>query len=230
MNVYGGPYRSEVMDRWTYSGVEQWFAQEGMIQVTADNRASWHFSKTALNEIYGKVGLLESEDFISIGKWLKQQPYVNAKRLGMMGYSFGGFMTCMALTYGSDVFDYGYAHWPLTDWHFYDTHYTECFMGSPTDNAEGYKKSSVFHYANKYKGGLRIVHGLNDDNTHIQHTIQLIDTLQNLNKSVEFMLYPGEKHGLIYQSAKWKHNKMELYKFYYKNLLDREIPTAFLEN
>lgn len=101
-------------------------------------------------------------------------------------------------------------------------------MGLPQENAEGYQQTAVAHYANKYKGGLRIVHGLDDDNTHVQHTIQIVDTLQNTGKSVEMMIYPGEKHGFKYPGVKWKHNKMELYKFYYRNLLQKRIPEEFL--
>ena len=105
-------------------------------------------------------------------------------------------MTCMALTYGADVFPYGIANSSVTDWHFYDTHYTERFMNTPQDNPDGYKITSVLTYANKYKGRLRIVHGTSDDNVHMQNSLVLINELQDLKKHFEFMVYPSERHGI----------------------------------
>jgi dipeptidyl-peptidase-4 len=136
-------------------------------------------------------------------------------------------MTCLGLTYGADVFNYGIAYWPVTDWQFYDTYYTERYMDIPEDNPEGYKATSVFKYATAYKGLLRIVHGASDNNAHLQNSLQLIDTLQNLHKQFEFMIYPGQRHGL--SGDKWKHNKMETYRFYYNNLLSRKLPGDFLK-
>lgn len=226
MSVYGGPYTTNVMDAWALQPNEVWWAQEGLIQVSADNRGSWHFGKEGLDDIYGKAGIPEIEDFMAVGRWLKQQSWMDTSRLCMTGFSHGGYMTCLALTYGSSVFNYGLAHWPLIDWHLYDTYYTERYMGLPSENPEGYKTTSVLYYANRYRGGLRVVHGASDNNTHLQNVLQLMDTLQNLNKSFEVMIYPGQRHGLT--GDKWKHNKMETYRFFYKNLLNRPIPEAFL--
>jgi dipeptidyl-peptidase-4 len=110
----------------------------------------------------------------------------------------------MALTYGADVFTHGVANASVTDWQFYDTHYTERYMDTPKENPEGYKATSVMTYADKLKGTLRIVHGTSDDNVHMQNSLVLVDKLQNLKKHFEFMVYPGERHGIggiVKQSA-----------------------------
>jgi dipeptidyl-peptidase 4 len=226
MSVYGGPYSTNVFDSWSLNLTDIWWAQEGIIQVIADNRSSGHFGKEGMNDIYQKAGKFEIEDFMAIGKWFKQQSWVDTAKLCITGFSHGGYMTCMGLTYGADVFNYGIAFWPVVDWHLYDTYYTERYMGMPQDNPEGYHSTSVLTYVSKYRGLLRIVHGTSDDNAHLQNTLQLVDTLQNLNKQFEFMVYPGSKHGL--RGAKWQHNKTEVFRFYYQYLLKRKLPDVFL--
>lgn len=229
IDIYGGPNAGTVYDRWkTITGPRQWWAQEGIIQVVFDNRSSGHFGKKGLNFIYRNLGKWEIEDYISCGKWIRSQAWVDTNKVAITGGSFGGYMTCMALTYGSDVFTYGVANAPVTDWQLYDTHYTERFMDTPGDNPEGYKNGSVMTYASKYKGLLRIVHGTSDDNVHMQNSIQLIDALQKLNKHFEFMLYPGERHAIgANDQAKSVHNKMEAYRFYYQYLLEKPFPDVF---
>jgi dipeptidyl-peptidase-4 len=104
-------------------------------------------------------------------------------------------MSCYALTYGSDVFKFGMAGGSVTDWSLYDSHYTEKFMGTPANNPEGYKSSSVLTWVNKYNGGLQIVHGEIDDNVHLQKSLKLVSKLQDAKKDFEFRVYPGGKHG-----------------------------------
>jgi len=215
--VYGGPNAGKVYDEWNTPLADIWWAQEGMIQVTADNRSSGHFGKKGMDEIHRRTGIMEIEDFMAAGRWLKQQPWADTSKLAIMGYSFGGYMTCMALTYGADVFNYGLSHWPNTNWKLYDTHYTERYMDSPEENPEGYKITAVEHYAHRYKGFLRIVHGTADDNVHPRHVLQVADTLQNLGKHFELSLYPGQGHG--FRGDKWLHNKNETARFYYRYLL-----------
>jgi dipeptidyl-peptidase-4 len=137
-------------------------------------------------------------------------------------------MTCMALTYGADVFTHGIANASVTDWQFYDTHYTERYMDTPAENPEGYKLTSVMTYADRLKGVLRIVHGTSDDNVHMQNSLTLISKLQDLKKHFEFMLYPGERHGIGgNNAAKGLHNRTEAYQFYYQHLLRKPMPEAF---
>jgi dipeptidyl-peptidase 4 len=230
VEIYGGPNAGTVYDRWKpIAGARQWWAQEGMIQVAFDNRSSGHFGKRGLNFIYRNLGKWEIEDYMSCGRWLRSQNWVDTSKVAITGGSFGGYMTCMALTYGSDIFTYGIANAAVTDWQLYDTHYTERYMDTPGENPEGYKSTAVISYADRYKGLLRIVHGTSDDNVHMQNSIQLIDNLQRRNIHFEFMLYPGERHGIGADDvAKAQHNKMETYRFYYQYLLGKPFPQIFM--
>jgi len=228
VSIYGGPNAGTVYDRWRPAGgASQWWAQEGLIQVAFDNRASGHFGKIGLNYIHRQLGKFEIEDFMACGNWLKQQSWVDGNRLCITGGSFGGYMTCMALTYGADVFSHGIANASVTDWQLYDTHYTERFMDQPKDNPEGYKITAVNTYAHQLKGNLKIVHGTSDDNVHMQNSIQFINKLEELRKHFEFMLYPGERHGIGGNSPnKSQHLRMETYNYYYQNLLQKPMPAA----
>lgn len=229
VSIYGGPNAGTVYDRWkNVGGAAQWWAQEGMIQVAFDNRSSGHFGKAGLNYIHRQMGKYEIEDYMACGKWLRAQPWVDSTRLAITGGSFGGYMTCMALTYGADVFTHGIANASVTDWHLYDSHYTERFMDTPQENPDGYKNTSVMTYVNRYKGLLRIVHGTSDDNVHMQNSIQLVNRMQEEGKHFEFMLYPGERHGIGGNSRnKAVHNRNEAYSFYYQYLLNKPMPAVF---
>lgn len=228
VSVYGGPNAGTVYDTWKPVTANQWWAQEGVIQVSFDNRSSGHFGKKGLNQIHRQLGKREIEDYIDCAKWMRTQPWVDTNKVAITGGSFGGYITCMALTYGADVFNYGIANASVTDWQFYDTHYTERFMDTPQENPEGYKATSVMTYADKYKGLLRIVHGTSDDNVHMQNSITLINKLQDLKKHFQFMLYPIERHGIGQNNpAKAAHNRMEATKFYYDFLLNKPMPEMF---
>ena len=228
VSIYGGPNAGRIMDTWGSSATEIWWAQEGMIQVVFDNRSSGHFGKKGMDYIHRQLGKYEIEDYMQCGKWLKDQSFVDDDRIAITGGSFGGYMTCMALTYGADVFTHGVANASVTDWQFYDTHYTERYMDTPKENPEGYKATSVMTYADKLKGMLRIVHGTSDDNVHMQNSLVLVNKLQDLKKHFEFMLYPGERHGIGGNNrAKGEHNRTEAYSFYYQYLLKKPMPEQF---
>lgn len=228
ISVYGGPDAGTVYDRWKSPlGLTYWWAKEGIIQVAIDNRSSGHLGKTGMDFIYRKMGKYEIEDYMDAANLLKSKPYVDGTRIGITGGSFGGYITAMALTYGSDVFTHGIANYSVTDWSLYDTHYTERFMGTPKNNPEGYKITSVLTYADRLKGNLRIVHGTMDDNVHMQNSIQLISKLQDLNKHFEFMLYPGERHG--WGNSKARHSNQENVRYIYMNMLQKPVPTEYLE-
>jgi len=228
ISVYGGPDAGKVFDKWLSPfGQTYWWAKEGVIQVAIDNRSSGHLGKTGMDFIYRKMGKYEIEDYMDAAILLKSKPYVDGSKIGITGGSFGGYMTAMALTYGADVFTHGIANYSVTDWGLYDTHYTERFMGTPQNNPEGYKITSVMTYADKLKGSLRIVHGTMDHNVHMQNSIQLIDKLQDLNKHFEFMLYPGERHG--WGGSKGRHSTQENVRYIYQNMLQKPVPGEFLE-
>jgi dipeptidyl-peptidase-4 len=226
ISIYGGPNAGTVYDRWRpLGGITQWWAQEGLVQVAFDNRSSGHFGKNGLNYIYHQLGKYEIEDYMACAKWLRQQGWVDSNRICITGGSFGGYMTCMALTYGAAVFPYGIANSSVTDWSLYDTHYTERFMGTPKNNPEGYRITSVLNYTDRYKGLIRIIHGTSDDNVHMQNSMQLINKLEDSRKHFELMIYPGERHGIA--GLKGLHNRLEAYEFIYHYLLNKPMPANF---
>jgi dipeptidyl-peptidase-4 len=170
-------------------------AQEGIIVFSVDHRGSGHFGKKGMDLMHRNLGKWEMHDYIEAVKYLRTLPFVDSQRIGITGGSYGGYVTAMALTYGSDYFSYGIAGASVIDWALYDSIYTERYMDTPKDNPEGYKKASVLNYIDTYKSGtLRITHGTMDDNVHMQNTFQFIDNVQEAGKFVELMLYPGERH------------------------------------
>ncbi|MEO6254376.1 MAG: DPP IV N-terminal domain-containing protein [Ferruginibacter sp.] len=227
ISVYGGPNAGTVMDTWGLNGNQQWYAKEGLIQVSMDHRASGHFGKEGVANMYHNLGYWEMKDYSTLAKWLIANGGADAKKICITGFSYGGYMTCYALTYASDVFTHGMAGGSVTDWNLYDSHYTERFMGTPANNAEGYKSSSVMTHADKYKGMIQIVHGMIDDNVHIQNSIQFISKLQDLKKDFEFMPYSGGRHG--WGGNKGIHFQNMKTKFIYKYLLEKEVPRTMLK-
>jgi dipeptidyl-peptidase-4 len=223
ISIYGGPLSAGVTDRW--GGLQdQWLAQEGIILLSVDHRGSGAYGKQGAALMHRRLGYWEMRDYGDAALWLKRQPFVDTSRVCITGGSYGGYVTCLALTAGAGMFTHGVALFSVTDWKLYDSHYTERYMDSPEHNPEGYREASVITHAGKYRGGLFIVHGTMDDNVHMQNSIQLIDTLQNLNRHFEFMVYPGERHG--WGGPKAGHLRMETYRFYYRTLLNKEFPEA----
>lgn len=222
ISIYGGPNAGTVMDTWILGGNQQWYAKEGLIQVSMDHRASGHFGKEAVNYMYHNLGYWEIKDYSTMVKWLIANGNADASKICITGFSYGGYMSCYALTYGADVFTHGMAGGSVTDWTLYDSHYTERFMGTQINNAEGYKNSSAITHADKYKGMLQIVHGVMDDNVHMQNSIQFISKLQDLKKDFEFMPYSGGRHG--WGGNKGTHFQNLKTKFIYKYLLEKEAP------
>lgn len=231
MSIYGGPDAGSVKNTWKnttnspYGGMSQHWANEGVIQIECDHRASGHFGKQGVAWMHRNLGNWELVDYITVAKWLKAKSWVKKDKLLITGHSYGGYMTCLALTKGSDYFDYGIAGAPVTSWELYDTHYTERWMDTPQDNAEGYKNGSILTYVDKYKGGLRILHGDMDDNVHMQNTIQLVDALTDRGIPFELMIYPGSRHG--WNRSKIKYDFKERVRFYYQNLLEKPVPAEF---
>ncbi|MFO0414968.1 MAG: alpha/beta hydrolase family protein, partial [Bacteroidota bacterium] len=224
INIYGGPNAGTVYDGWQLSMQQQWWANEGLIQVAMDHRASGHFGKEGMNYLHRNLGYWETKDWSTIVKWLIQNAGVDAERVGITGFSYGGYMTCYALTYGSDVFTHGMAGGSVTDWQLYDSHYTERYMDTPEENPEGYKSASVLTHVGKYKGALRIYHGTMDDNVHLQNSLQLVKALQEQKKRFEFMPYPGGRHGWRNLRQQDAHSWNDNAAFIYKYLLRKEMP------
>jgi dipeptidyl-peptidase 4 len=216
--IYGGPDSKNVNNRWQGT-TPSWYAQNGIITFTVDHRGSGQFGKKGLDYMYRCLGKWEVLDYEDAVKWLREKPYVDGSRMGMTGGSYGGYMTCLALTKGADFWTHGIANYSVTDYRLYDNIYTERFMDTPQDNPEGYKDGSALTWAKNYKGKLLMTHGDMDDNVHMQNSIYLISKLQDEGKSFEFMLYPGGRHG--WGGAKAMHLRNEANKFWMKNFFGK---------
>jgi dipeptidyl-peptidase 4 len=227
ISIYGGPDAGTVWDTWSLNGTQQFMAKEGLIQVAMDHRASGHFGKEGVALMHRNLGYWEMEDYRTMTKWLIANKNVDATKVCITGFSYGGYISCYAVTHSSDLFTHAMAGGAVTDWLLYDSHYTEKLMDTPKENPEGYKSASVLTYADKYKSGLQLVHGAIDDNVHQQNSIQLLSKLQNLKKDVEFMTYSGGRHG--WGGAKGAHFTNLKNKFIYQYLLTKPMPEALLK-
>jgi len=199
VEVYGGPGVQRVTDGWTGSSFTQILTRAGYVVFQLDNRGS-AFRGTAFQApIHGKLGDIEVADQVQGARWLASQTYVDSSRLGVWGWSYGGYMTLMLMFKAPDVFHAGVSGAPVTDWHLYDTHYTERYLGKPQDNESGYETSSVLPYAQDLRGSLLVIHGMADDNVLFLNSTKLFRRLQDLSKPFDVMVYPGAKHGLLRQ-------------------------------
>jgi dipeptidyl-peptidase-4 len=224
VSIYGGPNAGTVMDSWSSNPTKEGWAEEGLIQVAFDHRASGHFGKEGVNYMYRNLGYWEMQDYMTMAKWFIANGQADPTKIAITGFSYGGYMSCYALTYGSSVFTHAMAGGSVTAWELYDSHYTERFMDTPAENPEGYKSGNVMTHIKNFKGVLQLVHGTMDDNVHMQNSIQLLSALQDQGKQVEFMLYPGGRHG--WGGAKGKHFTELKNQFIYKHLLEKAMPAS----
>ncbi len=195
--TYGGPHAPQVRNGWggaTYLW-HQLLAQKGYIIWVCDNRTASGKGEESTWPVYKNFGELELRDIEDGLTWLKSQSYVDGSRIGIWGWSYGGFMTSYALTH-SQSFRVGIAGGTVSDWRDYDTIYTERYMQTPQNNPEGYKKGSPVHAAKDLQGKLLLIHGAIDDNVHMQNTIQFVYELQKAGKQFELMVYPKSRHGV----------------------------------
>ena len=199
VEVYGGPGTQRVLDGWTGNSFTQILTRAGYVVFQLDNRGS-AFRGTAFQApIRGRLGEVEVADQVRGARWLAAQDYVDPARIGVWGWSYGGYMTLMLMLKAPDVFSAGVSGAPVTDWTLYDTHYTERYLGKPSENAAGYDASSVLPYAQGLSGRLLVIHGMADDNVLFLNSTKLFRRLQDLGKPFDVMVYPGAKHGLLRQ-------------------------------
>lgn len=233
VSMYGGPNAGTVMDSWKgISERNQWWAYEGVIQIAIDHRASGHCGKEGLNFLHRNLLNIELKDYIEWIKYLRTYPFVNPDKVGITGFSYGGSMTTLACTEGSEYFKYGIAGGGVYDYQLYDTHYTERYMDRPQDNPEGYANTVLGNRIANYKGDktnyLKITHGTSDDNVHMQNTMHLINAMQDAGKQFDLMMYPGEFHG--YRGKKSLHSTAGDYIFWYRHLLEKDAPQILLDS
>jgi dipeptidyl-peptidase-4 len=171
-------------------------AQEGYIVVSVDPRGTPLRGRKFEHSTYKELGKFETEDFIDFAKYLGDQKYVDADRIGIQGWSYGGFMTLLCMTKGAEVYSAGISVAPVTNWKYYDTVYTERFMQTPQENESGYEDNSPVNHADKLQGALLLIHGSGDDNVHFQNSMEMVNALVDANKDFDFFAYPDRNHGI----------------------------------
>ncbi len=216
LSTYGGPHSQHVARRWG-NLFDQYMAQQGFVVWRLDNRGSSRRERAFTDANYHNLGKVEVEDQLTGIEWLGQQSFVDAKRIGVFGWSYGGFMTLRLLAQASDKIAMGVSVAPVTDWALYDTHYTEQFMGTPKENAAGYASAGVYAHLDGLKSPLLLIHGMADDNVLFTNTTRMIDALVKRNVHFELMTYPGAKHG-ISGRAPQRHVYGNIEAFFKKNL------------
>jgi dipeptidyl-peptidase-4 len=195
--VYGGPESQNVVDAWGRRG--PWFqmlTQKGYIVACVDNRGTNGRGEAFRKATYRQLGKLETIDQVEAAQWFGALDYIDRERIGMFGWSYGGFMTSLCMTKGNGTLRMGIAVAPVTNWRYYDTIYTERFMRTPQENPEGYDHNSPIHFANTLKGKFLLIHGTGDDNVHFQNSVDFSEALVQANKQFEMQFYPNKSHGI----------------------------------
>jgi len=197
MFVYGGPDSQQVLDGWDRSiAWKQMLVQKGYIVACVDNRGTGFRGEEFRKCTYMQLGKLETQDQIDAAVYFGGLPYVDASRIGIFGWSYGGYMSSLCLTVGADAFKLGIAVAPVTNWRFYDTIYTERYMRTPQENPAGYDDNSPIHHAAKLKGKFLLIHGSADDNVHFQNTMVFTEKLVQTGRQFEMQVYPDKNHGI----------------------------------
>ena len=198
MYQYSGPGSQQVSNAWDGRNTI-WFnllAQKGYIVLCVDGRGTGYRGTKYKKATYKNLGKYEIEDQIAAAQWVGSQSFVDAGRIGIFGWSFGGYMASLAMTKGADVFKVGIAVAPVTTWRYYDTIYTERYLQTPQENPQGYDENSPINFADLMKGKYLLIHGTADDNVHYQNAVEMAEALIQKNKEFEFMTYPDKNHGI----------------------------------
>lgn len=198
MYQYSGPGSQTVANTWN-SANDYWYyylAQQGYIVVSIDGRGTGFKGATFKKVTQNELGKYEVEDQIQAAKQLGEMDFVDSSRIGIWGWSYGGFMSSNALFKGNDVFKMAIAVAPVTSWRYYDSIYTERYMTTPQENPSGYDENSPIFHVDKLKGNFLLIHGSADDNVHVQNTMQMVEALIQANKQFEWMIYPDKNHGI----------------------------------
>lgn len=198
MTQYSGPNSNQVQD--VFGGRNHlWYsllAHKGYLVVCVDGRGTGRRGREFRHMTYGQLGKYETEDQIAAARWLTQQPWVDAERIGIQGWSYGGYMSSLCITKGADLFKAAIAVAPVSNWRYYDTIYTERYMGLPKDNAAGYDDNSPINHVDKLRGKYLLIHGMADDNVHYQNAAEMVNALVKANKQFDQFAYPDRNHGI----------------------------------
>jgi dipeptidyl-peptidase-4 len=196
--VYGGPGSQTVKNAWGGANYfwHQMLAQQGYIVMSVDNRGTGFRGEEFKKATYLNLGKLEIQDQIASAKWMAQKPFVDKNRIGIWGWSYGGFMSSLGITVGADIFKTAIAVAPVTHWKYYDNIYTERYMRTPNENKEGYDNNAPLSHIDNIKGNYLLIHGTADDNVHPQHAFEMIKGMIQKNKVFDSEFYPNKNHGI----------------------------------
>jgi dipeptidyl-peptidase-4 len=219
VSVYGGPHAQSVVDNWSLTTDlrAQYLAQRGYVVLKVDNRGMANRGLAFEAAVARRFGHLEVDDQVDGVRFAGDRPYVDAGRVGIYGWSYGGYMTCRALLRAPDVFQVGVAGAPVTFWEGYDTHYTERYMGRPSTDAAAYQASAVLPAVEALRGQLLLIHGLVDENVHTRHTVRLLTALIAAGKQFELAFLPEERH-MVRDPARLEHLERRVLEFLERHL------------
>lgn len=205
MYVYGGPGSQNVLNAWagTRDLWHQALVAEGIIVACIDNRGTGGRGRDFKHSTYANLGALETVDQIEGGKYLAKMPFIDPARVGIWGWSYGGYMSSLALMKGSGVFKTAIAVAPVTTWRYYDTIYTERYLQTPQLNPSGYDDNSPIMHVNRLRGNFLLIHGTGDDNVHFQNSVDLVNALITADKQFETFYYPNRNHGIYGGNTTW---------------------------
>lgn len=198
VSIYGGPGSQTVKNEWG-GAMDMWYhylGQNGIIVVSVDNRGTGGRGAAFKKVTYKNLGKIESDDQIAAAKYLGSLPYIDGSRIGINGWSFGGYLSSLCLMKGSDAFKLSTSVAPVTDWRYYDNIYTERYMQRPVDNMKGYDETSIMSYVNKLRGKYLVIHGTFDDNVHPQNTFELLEEMVRQNKKFDSEFYTNKNHSI----------------------------------
>ncbi len=210
--VYGGPGNQQVTNSYGYSDY-YWYhmlAQKGYIVMCFDGRGTGGRGADFKKQTYRNLGRMECEDAIEAARWLGQQSWANKDRIGIWGWSFGGYLSTLSILKGDDVFKTAIAVAPVMNWRYYDNIYTERFLALPQDNAKGYDDNSPLNFAERLKGNYLLIHGTGDDNVHFQNSAEMVEKLENAGKQFEFRIYPNKNHSIYDNTGRTRLNLYQL--------------------
>lgn len=217
--IYGGPGSQTVKNSWGYRDAwYQYFAQQGIIVVSVDNRGTGFKGEAFKKVTYQELGKYETMDQIEAAKYFESLPYVAKDKIGIFGWSYGGYMSTLCMTKGAEHFNTGIAVAPVTNWRYYDNIYTERYMRTPQTNAAGYDDNSPINHVEKLKGNYMLIHGMADDNVHPHNTYDLITALVAADKEFELMTYPNSNHGIYSGKNTTFHLYKKMTKFFLEHL------------
>jgi dipeptidyl-peptidase-4 len=223
---YGGPGSQQVANR--YGAASFWhqlLAQNGFIVVSVDNTGTGYRGEEFKKKTYLRLGELEIQDQIDAATYLSKLPFIDKNRFGHWGWSYGGFMSALAITKGAEIFKAAIAVAPVTSWRLYDNIYTERFMRTPQENAKGYDENAPLNYVDKIKGKFLIIHGTGDDNVHFQNSVLMAEAMIQKNIDFESAYYPNKAHGIVGGNSTM-HIYRKMTDWLLENLRDNQTPVG----